>query len=111
MLGRGARRGALPVRCASRCESRVGLSSAVPLHLVDEIVTHDRIVSQALMRNSSVLTGTRYDCRTYPYDGAQSGDGWHERPTDADREPTGPSEGPDPSGPHPSGAKPHRSGP
>ena len=39
--------------------------------LIDEIITYDCIVSQDLMRNSSVLTGARYDDRTYPNDAAQ----------------------------------------
>ena len=37
----------------------------------DEITTDDCAVSQVLMRNPSVLTGTRYDDRTYPHDAAQ----------------------------------------
>ena len=37
----------------------------------DEITTDDCAVSQALVRNPSVLTGTRYDDRRYPHDTAQ----------------------------------------
>jgi len=42
------------------------------LHLPDdELTTDDCGVSQVLMRNPSVLTGTRYDDGTYPRDAAQ----------------------------------------
>ena len=49
------------------CGGVIGRSSLV----VDEIIIYDCMVNQVRLRNPSVLTELRYDCRTYPYDAAQ----------------------------------------